>query len=365
MVSGVCSGGGALGGRRSARSPRFPIVGGSQRKCQRRENALYLEPERACRVSGDDRFFVGANHADRGACVVGRDHGIARAVAAFFEGDSQELEAGADLGADLGRILTDAAGKDEEVKAPQGGGQAADGCAGAVAEHRDGLGWRTSAALHARRSRTSGLVSETPSRPDSWLTMRWNALGRYSGMFARDTRTGSGSISPHRVLITRPDDGVRPIVVSIGRPPCTAAMLAPEPRWARMMRPAAAAAPADPRDFLDEERVREPVKPVTADAGRLVLPGDRHDRRHARHVVMEAGVEAGDRRKIRQSVLKPLQQGDLPGQVVFIERDDPAQLGEQVGSHSLRAKIRAVRRARYETRHRRSFRRRRIDRSSR
>ena len=51
-------------------------------------------------------------------------------------------------------------------------------------------------------------------------------------------------MSPVRVPMTRPEAGVKPIVVSTGRPPWTAARLDPAPRCASTTRPRAAAAPA-------------------------------------------------------------------------------------------------------------------------
>ena len=241
MVSGVCWAA-VAGGKGDAQTPAVFHCRRLAKEMPAQGEPLYLEPERACRVSGDDRFFVGANHADGGACVVGRDHRITHAVSAFFEGDSQGTRGRHGFGEDLGRILTDAARKDQEVKAPQGGGQAADGCAGAVAEHRDGFGCAHVSGPACEEVAHVGTGFGNAEQARFVVDHAMEGFADIPAFCAR-YQDSSGSISPHRVLITRPDDGVRPIVVSIGRPPCTAAMLAPEPRWARMMRPAAVAAP--------------------------------------------------------------------------------------------------------------------------
>ena len=49
-----------------------------------------------------------------------------------------------------------------------------------------------------------------------------------------------GSSDPGRVPIGNPSIAVNPIVVPMLRPPCSAAMLAPLPRWKTTVRPAAA-----------------------------------------------------------------------------------------------------------------------------
>ena len=51
-----------------------------------------------------------------------------------------------------------------------------------------------------------------------------------------------GSSEPQRVPIGRPSSDEKPIVVATLRPPCRAHMLAPLPRWATTVRPAAARA---------------------------------------------------------------------------------------------------------------------------
>jgi hypothetical protein len=89
----------------------------------------------------------------------------------------------------------------------------------------------------------SALESETPSRPERRLTRSSISSAPIRSVRIRCTRT-PGSRSPDRVAIMTPDAGVNPIVVSTGRPPATAARLAPAPRCASTTRPAAASGPA-------------------------------------------------------------------------------------------------------------------------
>jgi len=71
--------------------------------------------------------------------------------------------------------------------------------------------------------------------PESKLAGK-GITSRYLG-----TDPSPGSRSPERLLITNPDAGVKPMLVSMLLPSCTAAKLAPLPRWARITRPFVAA----------------------------------------------------------------------------------------------------------------------------
>ena len=55
--------------------------------------------------------------------------------------------------------------------------------------------------------------------------------------------TAAGSMSPQRVPMTRPSSGVNPMLVSTLRPPWTAVMLHPFPRWQVTIRSRSAGSP--------------------------------------------------------------------------------------------------------------------------
>ena len=84
----------------------------------------------------------------------------------------------------------------------------------------------------------SALVSDTPSNPDSWLTIWWNCFAVMFSVRAR-YQASPGSRSPLRVLIGRPAVGVKLMLVSMLFPSRTAVTLAPLPRCARITRPRA------------------------------------------------------------------------------------------------------------------------------
>ena len=73
------------------------------------------------------------------------------------------------------------------------------------------------------------------------------------------------------------------------------------------------------------------MKSVAPDAGGLVPPRNRHDLGDPRHVMMKAGVEAGDLRQPRQQSLESFDQSDLRREMVDVERADPAQFRDQLG----------------------------------
>src|SRR5437764_578242 len=83
---------------------------------------------------------------------------------------------------------------------------------------------RTSTAARSSGSRTSALVSETPSRPDSWLTMRWNRSGVIPSTRARYARR-PGARSRQRATSATPRAAATP-----GREPSPAGPGRAEPR---------------------------------------------------------------------------------------------------------------------------------------
>ena len=70
-----------------------------------------------------------------------------------------------------------------------------------------------------------------------------------------------GSMSPERVPITSPCSGVRPIDVSTARPPSTAEMEAPLPRWQTMTFRSSAGRPSTSAAFFDTYEWEVPWKP--------------------------------------------------------------------------------------------------------
>ena len=123
------------------------------------------------RGPGDHRLFVGADDPDLDRPVVGRDQQGTGCVSPGIDGDPEEFQAVTDAAADLGRVLADPPGEHQGIKPAERGGE----------RHRSTSwpGSRTTRSprppghrrpCRARRSRTSELVSETPSRPESWFT---------------------------------------------------------------------------------------------------------------------------------------------------------------------------------------------------
>ena len=120
-----------------------------------------------------------------------------------------------------------------------------------------------------------------------------------------------------RVLITTPDVGVKPMLVSMLLPSRTAARLAPLPRCARMTRPFAGRG-IQAAEFLHQIRVREAVEAVALNALGVITPRKGQQRRDARHCAMERGVEARHLRQPGMSLLQDLDERDLARQVIGV-----------------------------------------------
>ena len=160
---------------------------------------------------------------------------------------------------------------------------------------------RTSLSSRASRSRTSELVSEMPSRPDSWLIMASNCLvgdaggpGKEAGKPGVDV-SGPGAHDQAR-----------------GRGQGHGRVDRPAPVHGRHAGPVPQMGQDDPTggrlgadgmgQGLHQVGVGEPVEPVSPHAGRLEPARDRHDPRDARQVVVERRVEAGHLRDLGQPV---------------------------------------------------------------
>jgi len=98
-------------------------------------------------VSGDHQFFVGLHDPNGDPTVYpGNDLEIAF-IQALVQDNAEKSQGGTDSRPDDGRVLTNAAGKDQGVKSSQGGGQGSDEFPRLIAEdlHRQtrvGLGAR-------------------------------------------------------------------------------------------------------------------------------------------------------------------------------------------------------------------------------
>ena len=110
-----------------------------------------------------------------------------------------------------------------------------------------------------------------------------------------------GSMSPDRVPITSPSIGVRPIDVSIGRPPTIADADAPLPRCSTIWLSDSSGTSRNVRRLLADVLVRRAVEPVAANVPLLRdIPVDGVGRRGGGQVVEEGGVEDGDVRQVGQ-----------------------------------------------------------------
>ena len=129
---------------------------------------------------------------------------------------------------------------------------------------------------------------------------------------------------------------MKPMVVSTHRPSRTAARLAPDPRWREDHAALRRVGPGDSGQFFHQVRVRQPVEPVAADARGLEPPGDRDDLRHPGQVVVERRVEANHLGQVRVKSPERLDQRELAGDVVRVERGDLAEVVEQPIGHFFR-----------------------------
>ena len=152
--------------------------------------------------------------------------------------DAQEAESLADARPNRARcVLTDAAGEDERVESAERGGKGADPLSCLVAEERNGFGRADVVGLRARASPAYRRWSPTRRAVPTGNSPSDETLRASSPRVRARKPTSPGSRSPVRVLISRPAAGVKPMLVSMLLPSCTAARLAPLPRCARITRP--------------------------------------------------------------------------------------------------------------------------------
>ena len=129
--------------------------------------------------------------------------------------------------------------------------------------------------------------------------------------------------------MTTPPIGVKPMLVSMLRPWCTAAGLDPLPRCISTILPAASAAPARRSSSSKQVGVRQPVEAVATDALGVVGLRDRQAACDVGQAGVEGGVEAEELRHAGPGVADPLDQPDFLGQVVGCKGHDPPERVEQ------------------------------------
>jgi hypothetical protein len=173
--------------------------------------------------SRNHQIFVRWNDANRGPAGVGRNHSRSFGIARLAQGDAEEAQSLTNARADEGRIFADTSSEHKRIQASEGSGEGANPLLSLITEQSHGF----------RRPDIVGflrqLVSETPSKPDLWLTISAKLLVVICSVRARKGNR-LGSRSPERVLITNPAVGVKLMLVSMLLPSRTAAMLAPLPR---------------------------------------------------------------------------------------------------------------------------------------
>ena len=137
-----------------------------------------------------------------------------------------------------------------------------------------------------------------------------------------------GSTLPLRVAMTRPSSGVKPMVVSTLRPPCTAASEAPAPRWQVTSRSRGRVAVEQLGGSPGGVGVRQAVEAVPAQPeslrprSREGVPGG-----GGGHPGVERGVEAGDGGGVRQC---PAGGGDAGERARLVQRREVGQLADGV-----------------------------------
>ena len=135
----------------------------------------------------------------------------------------------------------------------------------------------------------------------------------------------------------RPSSAVKLMVVATLRPSTSAHMLAPLPRWATTVRPAAARG-----SVLREQRgdvlVGQSVKAVAADALLGVAAGQSERLRHGRLRAVKGGIEARDLRQRGRAFRDGPDRRQVVGLVQRRQRNERFELGERRGVDENRAR---------------------------
>ena len=92
-------------------------------------------------------------------------------------------------------------------------------------------------------------------------------------------------------------------------------------------------------EFFHEEFIRQTVKAVTTNARHLVATGNREHARHARQILMERRVEAGDLRQVGKAFPQRHNEIDFRRQVFGSEWSYPPQFTDHFQRHDFRLGI--------------------------
>ena len=104
------------------------------------------------------------------------------------------------------------------------------------------------------------LIPETPNTPD-FLFSRSLTSSKVKSSFSIINGIIAGSIFPDLVPMAKPSNGVKPILVSIDFPFCTAHILAPFPKWQVTIFKSSTSLPSISAAFKDTYLWEVPWKP--------------------------------------------------------------------------------------------------------
>ena len=182
-------------------------------------------------------------------------------------------------------VLADAAGKDQDVQAVHGRRHGRDLPAEPVHVDIDReLGRPVGRRLRRRSTSRSRRTGGSPARPASPASCSSPAdsSSRLTLSCCESQRSSPGSTLPLRVAITRPSSGVKPIVVSMLRPPGWPPATPPPPRWQLTIRRSVSSRPSNCSGAAGGVLVRQTVKSVPPQTelrvplGRAARNGRRH-----------------------------------------------------------------------------------------
>lgn len=123
------------------------------------------------RSLGDNSLLVSPNDSDGYEAAIAGNYWGTRNISLSVQFDSHPIEAATDSCSNHRHVFADSAREDQRIQTFQRPGHGANEFFCLITKQGNGLGGADVSFSRNSSSRMSELISETPSKPDSWLIM--------------------------------------------------------------------------------------------------------------------------------------------------------------------------------------------------